>query len=230
MTEKRSKRIGDFLIELGLVEDYELSAALEDQKQFGGKLGMHLVRMGSLAEEKLIDVLAHQLNVPRINLLNSHIRLEALRGVRKDFCLEHRLVPVARKAKDGVEKLLVAMGDPTDLEAVNAVEFASGCRVTLAIAPEADILRVIGFCFSENGLRECIGPRDLKEGVTIELETVEKVEAEEFIVTHGDGEEGTLRGLSKREDLAFRALVELLIEKNIISADEFHNALAKLKS
>jgi len=230
MTAEKRKRLGDFLVELGLVKDYELSSALEDQKQFGGKIGLHLVRMGSLAEEKLIDVLAHQLNVPRINLQNSHIRLEALELVRKDFCLEHRLIPVSKKTKGGMSRILVAMADPTDMEAVNAVEFASGCRITLAIAPETDIRRAIEFCFSEDGLRECIGQRDLKERITLELETGEEGKKEDFIVLHDDGEEGGLKDFNNRAELALRVLLDLLIEKKIITADEFHTVLKKLES
>lgn len=58
-------RLGDLLIKAGVVNDAQLNAALNEQRQWGGRLGAILVRMGALSEDLLVKALAHQLNIPR---------------------------------------------------------------------------------------------------------------------------------------------------------------------
>ena len=213
------KKLGEILIGANLIEPLQLSAALADQKTFGGRLGSHLVRMGYLTEEKLIDVLANQLSIPRIKLSHSHIKVDALALVKKEICLKYCLIPVMRKVKNGVITLLIAMNDPTDIGAINAVEFSSDCRVAAAIAPESDIHRAINHCYTSTGLRECLGDQDLK-GFSVDLGAGEK---ENFEIIQTEDESSSLRRYDI--DPHLRGLLGLLIKKKVITWDEAQELL-----
>ncbi|MCZ7583757.1 MAG: hypothetical protein M5R36_10710 [Deltaproteobacteria bacterium] len=217
------RKLGELLLHVGLIKDHELKAALVDQRTFGGKLGSHLVRMGYIEEEKLLEAIAHQLDIPRINLRRSHIRVDALRSVAPDICRKYTLIPVSRKLKNGAAKLLIAMADPTDLDAVHTVEFVSNCQVAVSVAPEADLLRVIEFCYPDGKLRECRGEEDLASHFSIDLPA--PADLGEFVVMRADGDERPLRGPDQRQSRELRTLVELLIRKKIITREEFRDLL-----
>lgn len=59
-----SRRLGDLLLERGLVSNSEIAKALAFQQQFGGRLGSILVRLGAVSEESLLPVLSEQLQIP----------------------------------------------------------------------------------------------------------------------------------------------------------------------
>ena len=59
-----NKLIGELLIERGLVQPDDIKKALQLQQSVGGRIGAGLVRMGSISEESLLEVLAQQLEIP----------------------------------------------------------------------------------------------------------------------------------------------------------------------
>ena len=65
---KKRIRIGDLLVDHKLISEGQLSAALADQKTSGRKLGQVLIENGYITEEKFLDFLSRQLNVPFIGL------------------------------------------------------------------------------------------------------------------------------------------------------------------
>ena len=60
-------KLGELLLKAKLIDQTQLEKALEDQKQLGGRLGEHLVRLGSVSEEDILDCLSQQYGVPSIN-------------------------------------------------------------------------------------------------------------------------------------------------------------------
>ena len=65
------KKIGELLVEAGLVSDTQVGAALSEQQNWGGKVGIHLVKMGALTTEELVAILSRQLDVQRIDFHKS---------------------------------------------------------------------------------------------------------------------------------------------------------------
>src|SRR5436853_6558701 len=59
--------IGELLIAAGLIGDGDLARGLAFQKQYGGRLGSILVRLGAVSEERLLPILSAQLNIPALN-------------------------------------------------------------------------------------------------------------------------------------------------------------------
>jgi hypothetical protein len=63
-------RLGDLLVEKGLITDDQLQHALGEQKKLGRKLGGTLVELGMIDETSLLNLLASQLNIPLIDINN----------------------------------------------------------------------------------------------------------------------------------------------------------------
>ncbi len=62
------KKIGDILIEKGLLTTSQLNEVLKGQEKTGGKLGHILVEKGYISEDQLIEAISERLQVPKISL------------------------------------------------------------------------------------------------------------------------------------------------------------------
>jgi len=223
---KKHKPIGEILKEAGLITETHLRSALAQQKRFGGRVGEHLVKAALITSQQLLDALSHQLGVAKINFKKSHIYEEALRLVPREACLRYQCVPVAVKNDKGHRKLLLAMADPTNYEAIQEIEFRSAHSVVTALASETDIAKAIEYCYHIDGLRESHGLEETAD--VIELDTELLGANMEPIIINPEGE-FTERD-SRFKDQELRALVDLLIEKNVFSRAEFRDHLEKLKN
>ena len=79
------KRLGDILIERGLLNEQQLQLALEDQRTSGDKLGDILVRLGYITAEKMADALSVHLGYPRVDLARQYIARKLLNLFRISF-------------------------------------------------------------------------------------------------------------------------------------------------
>lgn len=218
------KRLGDMLLEAGLISEVQLNASLSDQQVWGGPIGNHLIKMGAITEEELVSFLSKQLNLPRIDFKKSTIHKDALALLPRKICEKWSIIPVAFKEQKGHRQLLLAMSNPTNLEAVSEVEFLTGISVQIVVASEQDIQVAIGYCYSVSGLRDSEG---LKNRLIAENRHVIR---EEPIVILSGGEEFDLD--SEEGAINFdvvRALLELLYEKNIITPEELHHKLDQIE-
>jgi hypothetical protein len=133
-------RLGDLLIEAGLIDAQQLQLALEHQRAHDGRLGTTLIDLGMVNEAALAHVLASQLQIPSAtpSLIENAARL-ALQRVPADLAVRHACCPVAL---DG-NRLQLAMSDPTDTKAIRHVAQVSGCEVRPLVAPETLIATAI---------------------------------------------------------------------------------------
>ena len=87
-------RLGDILIQQGVIDEEKLIAALSDQRAFGGKLGRTLVDLGYVTEEQLVHALATQLGLDTIDLAKVDVPPEALSLLPVDACERYGVFPV----------------------------------------------------------------------------------------------------------------------------------------
>lgn len=110
------QRLGELLLEQGVVSQADIGKALGFQLQFGGRLGGILVRLGALSEESLLPVLSRQLGVPVLDAADWPADALAIRqviettGVMKDWWIDQGVV--AWSLADG--RVLVAARDLLD--------------------------------------------------------------------------------------------------------------------
>src|SRR5216117_2766791 len=105
------KRLGEILVQAGVLDETRLRAALAEQRRWGGPLGRILVEMGGISEEVMVQALSHQLNFPAINLDTKVIPTDVLDLVPPELAEQHSVLPFAVQGKF----LDVAMADPTNL-------------------------------------------------------------------------------------------------------------------
>lgn len=138
MREATRKRIGDLLLEAGVITEAQLKYAL-DNKNRNEKLGDFLIKENILTEQQLIEVLELQLGIPHISLNQFPIDPELLQLVPAELAKRAHLIPIRREKN----KLFIAMADPMDYFAIEEVRMATGCQIEPIIAAKDDLYRTI---------------------------------------------------------------------------------------
>ncbi len=133
---RKQKRLGEMLVEAGLITEAQLQGALGRQKKWGGRLGTNLVKLGNLKEEELGRFLARQTGVQEMNISGVKVLPHILKLVPKKIAEKYHLIPVAMKDKN---TLIVACADPTDLGALDHISFITGHKIEAVISTFASI-------------------------------------------------------------------------------------------
>lgn len=128
-------RIGDMLVNVGLIDELQLQSALSHQRQFGGRLGDVLVDMGMVDEMMLYKGLARQMSVPLVSIAESPPARTIVAQLPTDVSRRHELVAVAANERE----VTIAMSDPSNIEAIDEVGFKTGKRVKVLLAPAREI-------------------------------------------------------------------------------------------
>ena len=132
------KRLGDLLIEAGVITEEQLNHALETKNR-DEKLGDFLIKENILTEQQLIEVLEFQLGVPHIHLNQYAIEPELIKLVPVELAKRASIMPIRRDKN----KLFIAMADPMDYFAIEEVRMATGCQIEVSIAAKDDLYRTI---------------------------------------------------------------------------------------
>jgi len=132
-------KLGDLLVAAGAVSRTQLGAALADQHSFGKPLGATLVQMGYLDEETLVRTLARQLKLPIAWLRGKWVETSVRDLLPAELALKHRVLPVFQTFEDTGKVLHVAMHDPNDFEALDAVGFHVGHKVSPVLAAVGEL-------------------------------------------------------------------------------------------
>jgi hypothetical protein len=90
------KRLGDFLLEAGMITPEQLQEVMELQRETKERLGELLVRKGYVTEQQLIEVLEFQLGIPHINLYQFQIDPSIVRLIPEDLARRYWLLPSRR--------------------------------------------------------------------------------------------------------------------------------------
>ncbi|MGN5061190.1 MSHA fimbrial ATPase MshE [Aeromonas sp. 6P] len=138
MAQPRLKmRLGDLLVQEQIISDDQLQLALLQQRQTGRKLGTTLIDLGFISEVQLLQFLARQLDVPFFDLNNLTIDAAAVPLLPEVQARRYRALAV--NLTD--DKVTVAMSDPADLSALDAIAALLSPRImVLAVAREGQLL------------------------------------------------------------------------------------------
>jgi type II secretory ATPase GspE/PulE/Tfp pilus assembly ATPase PilB-like protein len=131
------KKLGELLIEGGLIDQYQLKSALAHQRQWGGRLGTNIVRLDFLTEDVLVAFLSHTFRTPSINLHHVRIPPHIIAMVPKDVARKYGIIPLQQS--EDKKKLIVAMSDPSNLAAVDEVQFLVNARLVPVVAADTSI-------------------------------------------------------------------------------------------
>lgn len=216
MKESRTK-IGEILIEAGLIDKIQLIKALGEQKQWGGRLCSIIVNMGFADEESISAALGKQLNQKCVSFDNIEIPPDILKLVSLETARKYNIIPIELKNK----VLTIAISDPLDLNTLDDLGFRLGLIIKPVLAIDSIINNAISRFYegiSNKNLRPksktSYKPEDLN--IKAEIAAPHLQFSEE--VFHGK-EDGIAPGIM------VEALAEILIEKGLITKEELMNKI-----
>jgi type IV pilus assembly protein PilB len=142
-----SRRLGDLLVREGLIDNEQLARALQEQKGSNDKLGSILVKLSFVTEENLIAFLSRQYGIQSITLSQLDIDPEVLKLVPEQIARKYEVLPVKLQGNT----LTLAMGDPTNVFALDDVGFMTNLQVIPAVASQAAIRQAIDRAYDTKG-------------------------------------------------------------------------------
>jgi type IV pilus assembly protein PilB len=133
------RKLGDLLLETGLVSPEKLTEALTKQRTSGKRLGQTLIEMNVITEEEVAFTLAMQLKIPYLDLYRVEIQGKIVETIPEEVCRKFLCLPVALKNSI----LDVAMADPLDLNMMKDLQFITGYGIQPAISTPSQIVDVL---------------------------------------------------------------------------------------
>ncbi|MFQ5527774.1 MAG: type IV-A pilus assembly ATPase PilB [Thermoanaerobaculia bacterium] len=127
------------LVTAGKVSSDQLEQALAAQQQEGGRLGTHLVKLGFLEDDELVEFLSQRYGVPAINLAEVEIDETIIKIIPPDVSRKYTILPVSKAGA----RLTIAMVDPTNVFAMDDIKFMTGYNVEPVVASEAALREAI---------------------------------------------------------------------------------------
>jgi type IV pilus assembly protein PilB len=168
----RRKKIGECLVEAGLIDQKTLNKALDLQKIEKKRIGQVLIDMGVADDIVIARALSKQLNIPFLKLKEKKVSKDIISLVPAELAENHLLLPL----KVVKEKLVVAMANPLDFYALDDLRFVTQRAIHIAVASHGDILDAIERHYPKHVLEKAFesGP-----GMENGVEVIQRVETEE---------------------------------------------------
>jgi len=141
-------RLGELLVEAGIITPEQLEIALAEKKRSRERLGKILVKLGFTSEGIIMDFLASQLGMEHVNLSGMEIQpfsLDVRRDVLESIVRRHLAIPIDKENNT----LIVAMADPLDVFALDDIKRATKCDIKPVVASEEEIKEIIEKCYGK---------------------------------------------------------------------------------
>lgn len=222
------KRIGEILMEEGLIDEEDLSEALKYKEQSGYKLGSALVALRIIGEWQLTEALGKALDLPVVDLAADPPSPAALRKIPPRLSERFDLIPWKIERDGKTHRLLVAMSDPLNASVVRRMSAVAEMEIKPVLAGLSSIQRAIRQNYHDAEKSRVL---ERAERMTSEKRRVpERGAAETFGVDSMD--DATLRGSAEERleilELRHRALLHLLLKKQLLTEKDYAKVLKEL--
>lgn len=131
----QKKMTGETLVQMGIISQEQLDAALSEQRRTREKLGRILVQRGILTEQQLIEALEFLMGIPHIKMSNVEVDPELIKMVPINLIRMHHVLPISRRKNT----MTLAMSDPQNQKAIDDIQMATGLNVIPVLAGENDL-------------------------------------------------------------------------------------------
>jgi type IV pilus assembly protein PilB len=138
------KRIGQILVDLGLIDEQQLETMLEEQSSRGELLGRVGVALGFYSEEQLGEALAEQWGTTFVSLYDREIAPEALAAISEPMAQLYRVVPIKLEGN----QLTIASAEPQKIQIADELRTLLGYDIHVCVATEPEITKAIEKSFS----------------------------------------------------------------------------------
>lgn len=136
---KLKKKLGEILVEGSLITEKQLYKALPIQKKSNLKLGQFLVQQGVVSEAQVVDMISSQLNIEQYSAVKYPLDTELANVLPADMAFKYQAAPLK---KSGL-LLTIAMLDPVDINAIDAIEVYTNNEVETLICTEQDLNQLL---------------------------------------------------------------------------------------
>ena len=140
---KQKIRIGDLLVQNGVISDAQLSIALDRQKQIDQRLGWVLIELGYVDEDQFLRFLSQQLQVPFIDLKRYNFDVTLVHRLPESYARRYRAIVLA----DEGAHLLVGMADPMDIFSFDELERILERPIQQAVVRESELLNTLDLVY-----------------------------------------------------------------------------------
>jgi hypothetical protein len=220
-TNKRNsakKLLGELLVEAGMINEFQLAVALGQQRQWGGRLGMELIRLGFIEEQELAFVLQEQLGIKWISLHDRKIPDDVTSFFPADLAKKYNVMPVEISGNS----ITIATRNPNDMETMDAISFAVGKKVRPVMALEYDIRLAISRYY------EPVSPEEKKLVVETGPPKRSPQRLEQKKSDTNFSRDHLIEKLKMRSPMAQEALIRVLMRKGYFTKEEFFRELQSL--
>jgi type IV pilus assembly protein PilB len=136
----RRKRLGEMLVDQGVITGEQLAEVLGRQKlEKGSRMGRLLVDLGYATEAQICEVVAEQYRIPAADRVAVDIANDVLALLPRDLAVKQLCLPWFVEGRD----LYLIMADPTNIAAADAVAFHTNLKIKPVVAPESDVIAAL---------------------------------------------------------------------------------------
>ena len=138
------KKLGELLLEQGVIHHEQLETALKHQKEEGGMIGDIIIKLKFATEKDIAQALTAQYGFPYLPLSSYEIDPEVIKTIPVTLCREYSLIPIDKIG----QSLTITMVNPLDVEAIEKIETLTGCTVQTFVSTNSDIKQAIDKYYS----------------------------------------------------------------------------------
>ena len=150
VSESRGRHLwlGTLLLERELITEDQITAAIEQQRRTGRRLGQVLIDMGATTHDAVLGALSVQLSMPGMRVNAYTVDGDAVRALPEKVARRHAAFPLTKVGTT----LTVAVASPPDIDTLDDFRFASGCEIRTVVALEDEIATALDRYYASDGI------------------------------------------------------------------------------
>lgn len=168
---RKKLRLGDVLVNSGVITQEQLGQALDMQKGSGKKLGEVLVDEGIVTEEAIARALSHQMRIDLVEPQNIEVDTSVLELVPVNVLKKNKVFPF-EYAQGNLNVIRVAMADPMDMYAQDDIAIITNCQVEPVVSTTRSIMLAIDKYYGQGDVDSALALYAKEKNLDVEEEDI----------------------------------------------------------
>ncbi len=139
-----NKKLGQILLEEGVLSREDINRILEEQKVCDEKFGEILIRLDYASEEDMAMCMVSQFNLPYIDVSFYKIEEDLVKKFSKTSMLDNYFIPLSRLGN----VMTIAIAGPVSEDVLTEVETVAGSEIKIFISTFSRITEAVEQVFS----------------------------------------------------------------------------------
>jgi type IV pilus assembly protein PilB len=169
---KSKKRLGEILVQEGILTEEMLTKVLNEQRKTNLRFGQYLIRQGIVPEKEIIQLLSEQLNIKKYQVNEYPLDFNLVRYIPMEVAQKNQVVPLKLKGN----LLEVGIGDPLEIKVLDYIEKLTNMEVEPVICSEMEISQLINTMY---GIQSDLG--GIMENMEVETKAEEESDLQESV-------------------------------------------------